>query len=59
MGCFGLSYSPGVLFGNGITQFLEVAAAQFGIVTRGIRWEIRVITVFGKEVAMGNVGFFG
>jgi hypothetical protein len=40
----------------GIAKFLEVLMAQFGIVTRRIRrWTGRK-TVFGKEIAVGDVG---
>jgi hypothetical protein len=53
---FGLACS--VFFGNDVTQFLEVAAVEFGIVRFGIRWEIRRITVFGEEIAMRDFGFF-
>ena len=58
MDCFGFSYSLGVLLSNDIAQFLEVAVMEFGIVTRGVVLRrISRITVFGEEIAVGNVGF--
>ena len=58
IGSFGFSYSLGVLFSNDIAQFLEVAVMEFGIVTRGVVLRrISRITVFGEEIAVGNVGF--
>jgi len=54
---FGLACS--VARGYGIAQFLEFAVVKFGIVTRRI-W-LRVIswiTIFSKEIAVGDVGVF-
>jgi hypothetical protein len=57
-GYFGFSYSLGVLFSNDIAQFLEVAVMEFGMVrSRLVPRGIGRITVFGEEIAVGNVGF--
>jgi hypothetical protein len=52
-GCFGFSKSLGVLLGNDIAQFQEVAALDFGIVRFGIRWEIeKYVFRFGIELPL-------
>lgn len=52
---FGLLCS--IAGGDGVAQFLEFAVVEFGIVTRGIWKRIGRITVFGKEITVGDAGF--
>ena len=54
-----LGLACSVLRGNGITHLLEMAHADFAVVTRGIWRRSSGITIFGKEIAVGDVRFFG